>query len=351
MIGNLTAGALSSGFVAPAVDIVVGSQASPYILAYPWSDATGFGTKYSNPATLPTGVGRNVAFNNDKTAVAIAHSTSPYITSYAWSSGFGTKYSNPATLPTGNSWGVNFSPNGDTIAVAAESGSPFVFAYPFNSSTGIGTKYANPATLPTDTLYSVFFRPAGDVIAVSQDSSPYLIAYPWSAGFGTKYANPATLPTGMSGARGGTFNQAGNAIGVVGHTTGSDFPINVYAWSSGFGTRYSNPSSKTLANYKAITFAPDDLTIAAVHGDTPFTAFYAWTNASGFGTRYSAPGTPGTGQGLSVKFNPTGTVVATGHDSADPIHAWAWTNASGFGTKYADPATKPSDAVWGIDFK
>lgn len=334
------------------VDILVGSQASPYILAYPWSDATGFGTKYTNPATLPTGAGFNVAFNNDKSAVAIAHTTSPFVTSYAWSSaGFGSKYANPATIPTGDAKGVNFSPSGDTLAVVAETGSPFVFAYPFDSSTGIGTKYANPATLPTDTLYSVFFRPAGDVIAVSQLSTPFLIAYPWSAGFGTKYANPATLPTGMSGARGGRFNQAGNAIAVVGHTTGSDFPINVYAWSSGFGTRFTNPSNKTLANYKAITFAPDDLTIGAAHGNTPFTAFYAWSNSTGFGTRYAAPASVATGVGLAVRFNPTGSVIAMGNGGGDFINAWAWTNASGFGTKYAAPTTPPTDQVDGIDFK
>jgi hypothetical protein len=29
--------------------------------AYPWS-ASGFGTKFSNPATLPTGQGQGVAF-------------------------------------------------------------------------------------------------------------------------------------------------------------------------------------------------------------------------------------------------------------------------------------------------
>ena len=42
--------------------------------------------------------------------IAIAHTTTPYISVYPWSSGFGTKYANPATLPTGTGNGVAFSP-------------------------------------------------------------------------------------------------------------------------------------------------------------------------------------------------------------------------------------------------
>ena len=36
---------------------------SPYITAYPWTSGTGFGTKYSDPATLPAGDGIAVAFS------------------------------------------------------------------------------------------------------------------------------------------------------------------------------------------------------------------------------------------------------------------------------------------------
>jgi hypothetical protein len=39
--------------------------------------------------------------------IAVAHFTSPSITAYPWSaSGFGTKFANPATLPASNSNGV-----------------------------------------------------------------------------------------------------------------------------------------------------------------------------------------------------------------------------------------------------
>jgi len=43
-------------------DIAVAHDSSPFVSAYPFS--AGFGTKYADPATLPTGTGRGVAFSN-----------------------------------------------------------------------------------------------------------------------------------------------------------------------------------------------------------------------------------------------------------------------------------------------
>ena len=41
--------------------IVLGVASSPFVVAYPWS--AGFGTKYADPATLPTSAANAVAFN------------------------------------------------------------------------------------------------------------------------------------------------------------------------------------------------------------------------------------------------------------------------------------------------
>ena len=42
--------------------------------------------------------------------IAVAHDTSPYVTAYPWSaSGFGTKFANPSTLPPSVGYGVAFS--------------------------------------------------------------------------------------------------------------------------------------------------------------------------------------------------------------------------------------------------
>ena len=96
------------------------------------------------------------AFSPDGTTIAVAHGVTPYISVYPFSAGFGTKYSNPATLPAGNGQAVVFSPDGATIAVA-HSTTPFISVYPF--SAGFGTKYADPATLPTGAATDVAFSP------------------------------------------------------------------------------------------------------------------------------------------------------------------------------------------------
>ena len=88
--------------------------------------------------------------------LAVAHDTTPFVTAYPWStSGFGVKFANPATLPTGNVRGAAFSTAGTELAVA-HLASPFVTAYPWSSS-GFGVKFANPATLPAGTAYSAAF--------------------------------------------------------------------------------------------------------------------------------------------------------------------------------------------------
>ena len=88
--------------------IAVVHTTSPYISAYPWS-GSGFGSKFSDPSTLPAGTGLGVDFSPSGDAIAVAHDTSPYISVYPWSgSGFGSKFSNPSTLPTGNGRSVAF---------------------------------------------------------------------------------------------------------------------------------------------------------------------------------------------------------------------------------------------------
>lgn len=90
----------------------------PYVAVYAWSGA-GFGTRYANPATPASFYGERVAFNGSGTALAVActnGSTSPTVanpvTVYQWSSaGFGTKFADPATPPTGNATGVAFLSN------------------------------------------------------------------------------------------------------------------------------------------------------------------------------------------------------------------------------------------------
>jgi hypothetical protein len=92
-------------------EVAVSHSSSPRVSVYAWTTSSGFGTKYSNPVTLPTGNGQSVKFNAAGTCVAVGHATSPYVSMYPWStaSGFGTKFSNPSTPMASSVWSIAFS--------------------------------------------------------------------------------------------------------------------------------------------------------------------------------------------------------------------------------------------------
>ena len=80
------------------------------------------------------------------------------------------------------------------------------------------------------------------VVAVAHDANPNVTAYPWddTTGFGTKYADPSTLPPNTG--RGAAFSPSGGAL-VIAHL-GSPY-VTAYPWddTTGFGTKYANPST------------------------------------------------------------------------------------------------------------
>jgi hypothetical protein len=326
--------------------VAVAHAGSPYVTAYLWS-SSGFGTKYADPATLPTGTGIGVAFSPVGGAIAVSHSTAPIITAYPWSgSGFGTKYADPATLPTGATiGGVAFSSLGDAVAVGSSLSR--VSVYPWNVSTGFGTRYTNPATLPTGVGYGISFSPTDDAIAVAHATTPFVSAYPWnvSTGFGTKYTNPATLPAGTG--NGVAFSPAGDAIAVAHNTTPF---ISAYPWnvSTGFGTNYTNPATLPTSSGNGVAFSPAGDAVAVAHATTPFVSAYPWSS-SGFGTKYTDPATLPTSTGTGVAFSSVGDAIAVAHAGSPYVTAYPW-SSSGFGTKYTDPTTLPASTGNGVAF-
>jgi len=139
-------------------------------------------TKLSDPSTLPTGEGRDVAFDPTGTYLAVAHRTSPRITIYKRSGDTFTKLSNPSTLPPNTSYGVAFDPTGTYLAVSHTS-SPYITIYKRSGDTF--TKLSNPSTLPTDTGFGVTFDPTGTYLVVAHSSSPYITIYLATACFKT----------------------------------------------------------------------------------------------------------------------------------------------------------------------
>ena len=333
--------------------IAIAHTTTPFISAYAWSSSTGFGTRFFDPATLPTGTGNDLAFSPAGNAIAVAHATSPFISAYPWSAtGFGTKYTNPATLPTGAGNDVAFSPASNAIAVAHTT-SPLISAYPWNVSTGFGTKYTDPATLPAGTTgLSVAFSPAGDAIAVTGATTPFIQVYPWnvSTGFGTKYADPSILPgAGGNSTTNVAFSPAGDAIAVT--STATSF-IFAYPWnvSTGFGTKYTDPATLPGTGGNGVAFSPAGNVMAVAHSGTPFISVYPWSVGTGFGTKYTNPATLPTGVGNDVAFNPAGDTIAVAHTTSPYIAAYPWNVGTGFGTIFSNPTTLPTGTGNGVAF-
>ena len=326
------------------------------LLAATNSTPTGFGARYANPATLPANVCYGVAFAPAEDAIAVSSFASPYVLAYPWSSttGFGTKYSNPATLPTDVSTSVKFGPLGDCIAVGQQ-GSPFITAYPWSSSTGFGTKYTNPFTLPgigASAYTIVDFSPSGNAIAAASTASPFIHAYSWSAstGFGTKYANPSVLPSGL--ACGVHFSPAEDAIAVATSTTPY---IHAYAWSSstGFGTKYANPAIIPVASFTAgvssdtVKYHPSGSAIAMSSQISPYVAAYPWSASSGFGAKFSDPSTPLNGASYEVGFSPSGNALALACSGA--IQVYRFSLSAGFIDRLPPPSIAAPDS-YGVCF-
>ena len=108
----------ASGAASSKTDIVMGVNGTPYIEAYEWDD--GFGTKYSDPSTLPTNAVVEANFNKAGDVVGFAQIGTPYCGAYPWESGtgFGTRFSDPGTLPPGNAYSCDFSPDDNYVLMS-----------------------------------------------------------------------------------------------------------------------------------------------------------------------------------------------------------------------------------------
>jgi len=221
------AGNANAARYSPGGSYVVGHNTTPFISAYRDNN-----TKFSNPAVLPIGLGHRVAFSPSGNAVALQGAGRGDV--YAWSdtTGFGTRYANPANRPQVGH-GVDFHPLGNAIVFSSTSSSiSTIAAYAWSDATGFGAKFANPVGIPVGFHFarSVRFHPDGDAVGWAISLSPFMLAYRWTAsGWGTKYADPVgSFP---STALGFTFAPTGDAAFLCGPHPG----VKMWQWSSATG--------------------------------------------------------------------------------------------------------------------
>ena len=319
--------------------IALSHESTPNITIYPW--ATGFGTKYANPAVPPASSGRDVDFDKAGRSLVVANAnTSPYISGYQWFEGFSTKYADPATLPAGSAFGIDFNSLDSEVAIA-HNGSPRVSVYAWTYASGFGSKYANPATLPTGDGDDVAFNYNSSYIAVGHQTTPFISVYPWTVGtgFGTKVSNPGTLPGGeakrLDWRSATSQTDLGAALGTgSGATDGYAIPF-----TTSFGSRYALAVGLN-ATGQGFRFTKSGTQCGFSTNNSPFQYGYPFTTGTGFGTKYSDPASLPSGLGIGIDFDDTTAFVAVGGRTSPYLEIYDW-GGSGFGSKYSNPATLP----------
>lgn len=215
-----------------AIAFSFGGTTSPMTKVYRWS-SSGFGTAYPAPSTTITSQTRTVNFTSDGTAIIYGGGASPRIHAYAWTtaSGFGTKFADPASTPTGTTmYSVSISPSSTVLMLGC---SATLQAYRWSSS-GFGTKFTNPSPGPGGAfaIYTNCFNSAEDSVFCGWDANaPFMCAFRWSsAGFGTKYT--ALSPAMTADVTRITTNTTKGVMTVLINSS-------AYDWNSGFGAKYS----------------------------------------------------------------------------------------------------------------
>lgn len=319
--------------------VAVGGGGTPFIQVYQWANATpGFGTKYANPAILPTdAVINRFDWTSNNADICVPHELSPHVAAYPWTFyGFGTKYADPSPAVNAQGRGCAFSPSDNAVFIA--SGGTTSQAYAWTVGSGFGTKYADPS--PSRPGTGASFSPAGNAVAQARNTTPRIDAWAWSSGFGTKYANPAT-PGGTVGWQSSFSPDAAN-IGLS--TSGTPY-IQAWKWSvSGFGTKYTNPATLPSAQGTDIQWNPSTTAVGVSWAGAGVGGFivYPWDNVTGFGSKYSDPATMPAGRCSGISFNKYGTDIVVNDDANSNLLGYPFNTSTGIGTKYANASVLPT---------
>jgi hypothetical protein len=350
--------------------IFSGGISSPHVEAYNWS-SSGWGSKFTNPTGTASGYSSATSSTYGLVRkgeyVFAALLSSPRIWARVFnSSGWGTLSAAPQSTLDTSSNAIATNPAGTVVGTANSTTSPYLQIYPWTPGSGwngggFGTWYSFPSTPPTGTGESIAWSRSGDFVAIGHANSPRVSVYPFSvsSGFGTKVSNPATLPS--TTARGVVFTNG--AIIAASRSSSSAataaFP-EAWAWSdsTGFGTRYSNPSNgykQTFPSSLAVSQNGSLVTATTFYNDTtsyalPSVHMWTWSDASGWGTYYTNPtGSPSSGTQNGTGINATSDAAAYAGAQSPTVRVWS-VSSSGFGSKFADPSPLTTGTKYAVVF-
>lgn len=169
--------------------LAIGHATTPFVTIYERTNGTTL-TKLSNPASLPASTVLGIAWSNDGAYLSCAHATSPFCTVYTRSgtaftkmvAGNTSQFSDSADFPAGQGNGVSFSLDGSYMAVAHTT-TPFISNYLLTS--GKWVKQTNPATLPTGNGIGVCWQYEREMLLVAHTTTPFVTIYQTASDMGT----------------------------------------------------------------------------------------------------------------------------------------------------------------------
>lgn len=243
-IGNVAMPASYSQSAAnSSIDTVIGAinqELQELLFAINNSGTAGTFSLLSSPVNLPAGAATGCVWSSSGSLLAVAHSTSPYLTLYTFSGGTFSKVADPATLPPGNGLSVAFSPS-EGLLLHGSSSSPYLTVYSITGSVAAGNVAISlptqPAALPTGAANSISFSPNGAYIAVGMGASPYLRFYN-TVGVSTFtfFFNASSIPGNVFGTSWSPNSQflayatsASPYIGIL--QSSSTLPTNAVLWT------------------------------------------------------------------------------------------------------------------------
>jgi len=363
--------------------IALATASSPYVHAYEWDDASGFGVKFANPASLPVGATRGIditTYSGTKYLAASSAAGSSGYASYIYSingiTGWGTRQNGDGNQRTGKSvkWFVDGS--GNTFLATGTD----VWAGVGSTANTYISKFTGSLVSPrtsltwTDDSTGLFFDlDAVTYVGLTSTDGAIVGGFGSVAGgppstymqgvsitestmaFGTEWS-PTSKPQGpVNGLASYDISRSSNPRAVV--FAAHDSAPYISAWKVEASplafVRYSNPASALPGNAEGVAYRATSSStgqVAVAHASSPRISAYTWTTSSGFGTKYSNPVTLPTGNGDSVRFNAAGTCVAVGHATSPYISVYPWSTASGFGTKFSNPSTPMGATVTSVAF-
>lgn len=340
--------------------LAIYSTASPYIIIYRINGDTGFGARYSDPSTLQTSnsyegltadiYNQNLKFSVDNDFVFSGQKTSPYINvwNFTLGSGFGSKLTDPTTLP-----------GGKVTAIATKRseqgpGSHYLVAGYMNNwisyyVTSAGILHAQIKSAPEYDTYSpssAQFYPNGTFLF--GQSYQRLRAYPWTdswAATATRIGTAVATPSPTSSDFTGDVHPNGNWYLT---TTGS-FNFIVYSFTSSFGTgntSYSLPVSSA----KNVKFSPSGLSIVSNSGTFKNLYSNSFDPSTGaIGAKISSVASSMT-QTYENAISKTSDLVAVVGPSSPYVEVYRYSDGAGFGTKMSNPASLATATCYSCAF-